>query len=117
MDSREFISVIKKIVRDAAVSDTISVMEHPPGRKPPQESKDRAEWYRSLDHDQRRLLASVIADAADRVIFGLLCVVDGVRAVEDGEVKGRFELRYVKGTATLLNDPNDVMLHDLYKSR
>jgi hypothetical protein len=116
MDSRRFISVIKEVVRDAAVRDTLRILEHPPGRRPPTELRDRAEWYGSLDDDQRRLIEGIVAQAVDTAVFGILSVLDGVRAAESGAIKGNFELRYVKDGVTLLNPPNGTMLHDLYKA-
>ncbi|MFI5011704.1 MAG: hypothetical protein ACHQAY_05095 [Hyphomicrobiales bacterium] len=117
MHSREFISVIRKVVRDAAISDTIRILEEPPGRRPSQELLDRAEWYRSLEPYHRMRISEVITEAVDCAIFGFLCVIDGVRVVENGPVKGDFELRYVKGGSTLLNSPDEEMLHDLYIER
>ena len=76
---------------------------------------DRANWYKNLDEDQRRILADTITAAVDNAIFGLFCVIDGVRAIEDGNEKGLLELRYIKGlTSTLLSGANCDMLHDLY---
>ena len=117
MDGREFISVIRKVVRDAAISDTIHVLEDPPGRRPSRERAGRAQWYRSLEPYHKERISEIIADAVDRAIFGFLCVIDGVRVVENGPVKGDFELRYVKGGSTLLNAPDDERLHDLYIER
>jgi len=54
--------------------------------------------------------------AAEDVVFGTLCVLDGVRVIEDSQDKGDFEVYYVKeGQRTLLNTPN-VSLHELYQS-
>ncbi|MFI5011703.1 MAG: hypothetical protein ACHQAY_05090 [Hyphomicrobiales bacterium] len=117
MDSREFISAIKQVVRDGAIRATIRTLENPPGRRPSQELLDRAEWYRSLEPRHRTRISEVIADAVDSAVFSFLCVIDGVRVVENGPVKGDFELRYVKGGSTLLNAPDDEMLHDLYIER
>jgi len=60
------------------------------------------------------MLTAIAAGAVDRALFGLLCVLDGVRTVEDGEVKGDFQLNYVKGTTTRLNATDEPTLHDLY---
>lgn len=113
MTPQEFIDVIRLVVRDAAVSDSLSLIEHPPGRKPSQDLREMAEWYQSLDADSRRHLSQVIALAVDSAVFGFLCVLDGVRPVEHVPPAGQFELRYVKDGVTLLN-PGGLMLHDLY---
>jgi hypothetical protein len=68
----------------------------------------------SLPDDQKRILSSIILDVADRAVFGFLCVLDGVRSIEDDGEKGHLELRYVKNDSTLLNPAEGEMLHDLW---
>jgi len=114
MDGRNFIRRVKQVVRDAAIEDTIEVLQLPPGRSPSNNIKKQSDWYRSLSPEDRKFLTEAIANAVDRGIFGLLCVLDGVRVVENGEVKGTFELNYVKDGRTLLNATDAPMLHDLY---
>ena len=115
MNNHDFVATIKEAVRDAAITDTIDVLRNPPGRKPSQRMTERAEWYGSLDDEQRRILAGLIGDAVHNAIFGFLCVLDGVRAVESGPVKGTFELRYSKdGVTKVLNSADEEMLHDLF---
>ena len=60
------------------------------------------------------MVSSVILDAVDRAVFGFLCVIDGVRAIDDSEKKGALELRYVNDGSVLLNAPDGEMLHDLW---
>ena len=117
MDSQEFIDAVKLAVRDSAVSEILGILSSPPGRRPKQEITEMSAWYNSLDMDQRRMVAGVIKEAADSAVFGFLCVLDGVRAVEDSPHKGHFELRYVKDGVTLLNAPEDEMLHDIFNSK
>lgn len=117
MDAEEFVDAVKKVVREAAIEDSLSLLAHPPGRRPPLRLGEAAKWYGSLDENQRQLLAHVIGEAVDSAVFGFLCVLDGVRAVESGGVKGRFELRYVGETSILLNAEQGDMLHDLYNAR
>ena len=114
MDGRSFIATIKKVVRDAAVEDTIDVLVQPPGRHPSPDLMKQAIWYASLTATDREILRGIVARAIDGGIFGFLCVVDGVRAVEDGPNKGDFTLSYVKEGTTQLNSPTGPMLHDLY---
>jgi hypothetical protein len=117
MTAEEFIAALRVVVRDAAVKDSLATIEHPPGRKPSMELQKASAWYRSLDKDQQAILASVIGEAVDSAIFGFLCVLDGVRAVENGERKGRFELHYIGERAIWLNAEDKPMLHDLYNAR
>ncbi len=54
------------------------------------------------------MLIEALDDVAEGVIFGVLCVLDGVRAIESGPDKGELELYYVKdGTRVLLNTRNN----------
>jgi hypothetical protein len=117
MTAEEFVAVLKVVVRDSAIKGSLATIEHPPGRKPSLELQKASDWYRSLDKDQQQILASVIGDAVDSAIFGFLCVLDGVRAAESGELKGRFELRYIGEGPILLNGEDKPMLHDLYNAR
>lgn len=71
-------------------------------------------WYQSLDEAQRARLSSVIQIAVDQAVFGFLCVIDGVREIENPESKGRLELRYVQDTTTVLNGLDGPMLHEMY---
>jgi hypothetical protein len=118
MNSQQFVDTIKKVVRDGAINDVLSVTEHPPGRKVSQQLKARAEWYRSLPEQQKEFVRSIVSDAVDSALFGFFCVIDGVRAVEDDTDKGRFELRYLKGESVVhLNSQDGIMLHDLYNAQ
>lgn len=117
MTGEDFVRAIERVVRDAAVSDSLEGLERPPGRRPDQAVVAQSDWYRSLDSQEQQLLKAVLQGAIDNAVFGFLCVLDGVRAVEDGPVKGDFVLNYLKGTSTPLNGPDLPMLHDLYVGR
>jgi len=114
MDSQQFIDLLRVVVRDGAASEVMNVLQKPPGRRPPEDLVERSKWYSSLDDDQKRILSSIVLDAADRAVFGFLCVIDGVRSIENESEKGRLELRHVKNGSVLLNPPQGVMLHDLW---
>jgi hypothetical protein len=114
MDSKEFVDVLKIVVRDAAALGEISALNKPPGRKPTAELMERSAWYHSLQDNEKRILSSIIIGVADRAVFGFLCVLDGDRQIEDGPDKGRLELRYVKDSSVWLNSPEDDVLHELW---
>lgn len=114
MDSRQFINALRVVVRDGAVSEEFSVLKKPPGRRPPENLKEISAWYNTLDDEQKRILSVVLCDVVDRAVFGFLCVLDGVRAIENDADKGRLELRYVKNGSVLLNSPEGEMLHELW---
>jgi hypothetical protein len=114
MDAKRFVDVLRIVVRDGAASDELSVLRSPPGRRPSADLQERSTWFNSLPDDQKRILSSIILDVADRAVFGFLCVLDGVRSIENDGEKGHLELRYVKDASTLLNPTEGEMLHDLW---
>src|SRR5690348_8881340 len=99
MNSEQFVNMLRTVVRDSAVSEELSVLQSPPGRQPAAALLQRSQWYLSLSEEQKELLSSIIGDVADRAVFGVLCVLDGARAIEDCQEKGRLELRYIKDEA------------------
>lgn len=117
MTGEDFVNAIKRVVRDAAVGDSIERLERLPGRRPTQAMLAQSNWYRSLNPREQQLLKNVLQGAVDDAVFGFFCVLDGVRAVEDGPVKGDFVLNHVKGASTALNGPDLPLLHDLYVAR
>lgn len=114
MNSQDFVMIIRSVVRDSAVRSTLEVLEHPPGRTPSDGLINRSKWYHSLTTEDKQRLIEIVSDAVDNGVFGFLCVLDGVRSVESTSDKGRFELRYIREDTVLLNDPDKIMLHDLY---
>jgi len=74
-----------------------------------------SQWFQLLSVSEQKMLREALTDAAERAVFGIMCVLDGVRAIENGPEKGSLELYYVKGDQrVLLNDPQEV-LHDLFQ--
>jgi hypothetical protein len=114
MDNRQFLNALRVVVRDGAVSEELGVLKKPPGRRPSENLKENSGWYNTLDDEQKRILSAVLYDVVDRAVFGVLCVLDGVRAIENDDDKGRLELRYVKNGSVLLNSPDGEMLHELW---
>jgi hypothetical protein len=116
MDADNFIEYIKKHIRDSSVQETISILEKPPGRRPPQKIKELSSWFHAMTAEDKEKLKEVITEAIDSSLFGFLCALDGVRAIEDSENKGRLELYYNKyNEKTLINKEDGEYLHDKYK--
>lgn len=114
MDGEEFVNTIKQVVIERSVNGTIKNLTNPPGRSPELELKNLSRFYNELSHDQRELIKKIIWMTSEMTVFGFLCVLDGVRAIEDDENKGTLELIYRKdGISKTLNDPNQDFLHDL----
>jgi len=115
MDGREFVQRLTIAVRDQAVSGTLANLTQPAGRNPGQESLDRSKWFNALDSQSRYLLQTCIRDAVDDTIFGMLCVLDGVRAITDCGSEGHLELHYVTDTSTVLGSPDGPPLHEFFE--
>ena len=112
MDRERFVDAIRRVVRDAAVADTLAVLSQPPGRRPAAGVVGLSAWYSQLAPQDHERLERVIEMAADRAVFGFLCVLDGARAI-DSEA-GTLDLRYRKGTEDVsLNDADGSPLHEL----
>jgi hypothetical protein len=116
MDSREFVDRLTIAVRDAAVSNTLTRLAKASGKKPRQEELDRSNWFNKLDSEGRYLLQSCIRDAVDDAVFGMLCVLDGARAIGDCSSQGRLELYYVSDELTLLSSTDGgPPLHEFFE--
>src|SRR5438067_4382913 len=111
MTAEQFIDDIKRSVHDSALQSVSACLQQPPGRKPSSRLVELSDWYSSLSESDRTHVRQVTQQAIHSAIFGLLCVLDGVRG------DGGFELRYVAdGDDTLLNSADD-FLHDIYQSK
>ena len=117
MKSEAFIKSIKTNVHDSSVSGVVETLTHPSGRKPPKRVAELSAWFCSLSASDRARVEQVIQFAVHSSIFGLLAVVDGVRAVEGGHADGSFELSYRRGDKhDILTGASQEMLHDIYQS-
>ena len=113
MKAEEFIATVKQVVHDSAVQSVCSTLESPPGRRPATRLTELSQWYHTLAPADRQRLSEVVHSS----IFGFLCVLDGVRAIENGADKGSLELAFTRGSERqLLNDPEHEFLHDIYQS-
>ena len=117
MDKQTFIRAIKRTVRDAAIGGSLAILRKPPGRKPDPRLIRLAEWFNSLPPEQQDNVAELSTLATDQAVFGFLCVLDGVRQIEDDPDKGRLVLNFEKhGNSLVLNDGSEPELHDLFKA-
>jgi len=120
MNAEQFVDVVREVVMKAAAKDVIRILECPPGRKPAPELTALSEWWQDLDENDRsyaRMLATEVSHAA---VFGFLCVIDGVRAIEDDPNKGNLELAFNKdGERTVISSVHfgdGLLLHELLNS-
>lgn len=117
MNSEQFVQAIKSEVRDVAIQNTIDDMTiiHPTDSRRHEKQKYR-EFYAGLEDKQKALLRELITEAVDDTIFGFLCVLDGVRSIEeyDEENDPRLELWHKSSDASvLINGTSGPELRDL----
>jgi hypothetical protein len=110
MNSRDFVEALKRHVGDAAIEGTIAI-KHVPGRGARPKERARSDWYNGLSATEADHVNDAIATAVHATLFGLLVVLDGDRLIDDK--RGQFELAYVTDQRVLLNDPEEIGLHDL----
>jgi hypothetical protein len=53
---------------------------------------------------------------ADSTLFGVLCVLDGVRAIESEHDKSEFTVSAARGGVVSVIAPGEEFLHDMYRS-
>lgn len=117
MNAEQFVDAVKLVVRDLPFKGQVELLKKPPGRKPHPELVAASNWYNGLDEKSLHQLHYIMKHVADSSLFGVLCVIDGVRVVESTPDKGDFELYFVKnGERVLLNPPNSCMLHEIYNA-
>ena len=119
MKPSDFIDALKSEVRDAAASDTISQIRTPSGRRPPEAIRKLSSWFNQLPEADQQVVAEIAKMSASNAVFGFLCVLDGVRTIEDSEQRGEFELNYVQKdkVSARLNPLSGELLHDLFNAK
>jgi hypothetical protein len=115
MKQEEFIAGLKSAVRDTAADDIISELEKPRGRRPSADVLRRSAWYHALGEADKAMVAEIAKEVAHLALFGMFVVLDGGRAIEDGEEKGDLVLHYRNhGIDAPLNGEGLPPLHELY---
>ena len=117
MDSKQFVAALKLAVERSSVEGIKELLIKPPGRKPNAEMLRRSGWFNNLSDEDKDMVMEIAGESVKFSVFGFLCVLDGVRAIEDEEDKGILKLFFEKdGNSALINDPGKEFLHDLYNS-
>jgi hypothetical protein len=108
-----FVESLERHCRDGAVEDCIANFMNPPGRKPAEALVRLSNWFKSLSEDDQAMVALAMRESADATLFGVLCVIDGVRVIEDEPEKSEFELSASRHGIRSVISPNASHLHDL----
>lgn len=117
MNKDEFVAAIKVAVHDSAINGMKTNLAFPPGRRPHEKAKGTSSWFNSLPEEDKHQVEEIIKQTVHASVFGFLCVLDGVRAIESTPEKGSLELIFNKnGNKTVINDERGEMLHDIYQS-
>jgi hypothetical protein len=112
----DFIKGLKIAVRDSAARGVMKQLEKPSGRRPSVAALRRSAWYRTLSESDKATLAEIVHEATESTLFGLLVVLDGGCAIEDGEAQGELLLFYRHhGVDVPLNGDALPPLHELYE--
>lgn len=116
MKSEEFVSVVKLVVEQNSISSVIKNLTES-SNKQAHRLKYLSNWFQELDEADKHCIIEIIKESVSTSIFGIFCVLDGVRAIENRPEKGVLELYHVdNGNKILLNDSEKEFLHDIYKS-
>ena len=114
MNARDFVAAIRNIVMDAAVTDTMSVVQRPPGKRPAVDLVELSAWYNGLSDADRAMLKRMLTIVARNAVFGFFAVLDGSRQVDPAAgANDYFELRHVHGETDVLSGPKGESLHEL----
>jgi hypothetical protein len=109
MTRNYFVDTVKKVVHQQTVKDMVDNLIDAP-----EHLLKYKEFYASLSEDNKSLLRELLNEASEMTLFGMLCVIDGVRAIENSPDKGTLELWYRNGEENyLINDIEEEFLHDL----
>jgi len=115
MQPDEFVEALRRSCRDSAVKDCVALLTKPPGRKPEPSLVRLSQWFNALAESDRKFVTEAMHEAADATLFGVLCVIDGVRTIETEEEKSEFKLSAVRGTVEYQLSPSETYLHDLLR--
>lgn len=84
MTPGEFILAIKMAAFDSAVSGTVNELKNgPAGRGLHPRGSALSLWYNRLPAGDQQMVTEAVRDAARAAVFGFLCVLDGVRVIDD----------------------------------
>ena len=114
MTQEQFVRNLKLATLDDAAQNEIRSILDPPGRKPDRSNDDIAVWLRSLQPAEQQLALRFAQLTGESVLFGVLCVLDGVRSIRESSSHGELQLAWNgDGETKVLNRADGEMLHDI----
>jgi hypothetical protein len=115
MTPDDFVQALKLTCRDGAVGDCVESFTNPPGRRPRQGLVRLSQWFNALSPSDREFVVGAMREAADASLFGVLCVIDGVRAIEPVGEKSEFTLTASRAGVQSTISPSETFLHDILR--
>lgn len=118
MDDAAFIEAVRKHVFGSAVEDVISQMASPSGRQPAEAVTQLSRWYNDQDEDAKMRIRQCVTQGAHSALFGLFCVLDGVRLIHEDLRHGQLRLVLQTDTQEIVLSDNQAIsdLHDLFNA-
>lgn len=115
----EFVAAVKSAAFDSAVTGTIKKLtDGLAGRGPHPRGIALSLWFNQLTDTDQQMVVECVRDAAHAAVFGLLCVLDGVRVIDDPpHVDLRLTATGEAGiTTTLASSSEPLELHDEFNA-
>lgn len=116
MKPEVFVDALKAHCCDSAVTDCVENFLNPPGRRPSKDLLEMSDWFKGLTEADRVNVKAAMQRAAEATLFGVLCVIDGVRVIEDEPEKSCFQLTATRSGVVSRLSPSEAYLHDLLKN-
>jgi hypothetical protein len=115
MNSYEFVGGLKNYVYEHAAPNAIESLDRP-DKDDSADFLRAADWVKSLAPPDRVHLLRAMKLAAEDAIFGMLCVLDGVRVVENSSDKSQFALLAIRNLEIdVITDVRGELLHDIFR--
>jgi hypothetical protein len=115
MTSEEFVRGLRKYAGDSAIKVVREYLTRPPGRKPPQSLIEESVWFNGLSPRDKEFALRIAHRAMDATLFGVFCILDGERVIEEGPRKGELVLVYRnQGEEVEIVSRDGEHMHDIY---
>jgi hypothetical protein len=113
--SEEFVAAVQNAAFDSAVKGTTTrLKDGPAGRRPQPRATALGHWFNQLRGADQQMVVECVRDAAHAAVFGFLCILDGVRVIDDPpHAELRLTATGERGiTSTLASSSEPFELHD-----
>ena len=99
VDKVEFTKIIKEVVSQSAIDNTIDNLNDPPGRNPDNRLLAQSEWFKSLNASDRAMVGEIISEAVHEFWEGISAQHKGTGSLfQPNAVKVRGNIRCISDT-------------------